>query len=50
MSENAYNDIKRISWNVMQKRYIDLLNDFNAKEKTLTVKKNHNHISSGVLQ
>jgi glycosyltransferase involved in cell wall biosynthesis len=28
MSENAYNDIKKISWNVMQKRYIDLINVF----------------------
>ena len=49
MSENAYNDIKRISWNVMQKRYIDLLNDFNAKEKTITANKSENNISSRVL-
>ena len=26
MSENAYKDIKRIGWNVMEKRYMDLLN------------------------
>ena len=49
MSENAYNDIKRISWNVMQKRYIDLLNDFKTKEKTITANKNKNNISSRVL-
>lgn len=28
MSKNAYNDIKRISWNVMEKRFIDLINVF----------------------